>query len=225
MTDTADAADRVAAAVEAGDEEAVRTLIAADPTVAAARDSRGRSLLLLALFHRLDGAAAVLLEHRGDDLDALEAAATGQVPRLRDLLAADRDAVLAARTPEGFDAVGLAAFLGGPEAVGILLRHGADPEGDPHNQLGVRPVHAAAAARDAAAMRRLLEAGADPDTPQREGIVALHAAAMHDDVDTARTLLEHGADAGRRADDGRDPLAFAEGAGAERVVALLREIA
>jgi len=222
MTATTDAADRVAAAIEARDEAAVRTLLADDADVAAARDGRGRSLLLVALFHRLPTAAAAILAHRGDDLDALEAAATGRVARLEELLKDDRDGVLAARTPEGFDAIGLAAFLGGADAVGVLLRHGADPEGDPGNELGVRPVHAAAAARDAAAMRRLLEAGADPDSPQRGGIVALHAAAMHDDADTVRALLDHGADPGRRADDGRDALAFATDGNAEGAVALLR---
>jgi ankyrin repeat protein len=217
-----DGADRVAAAIEARDEAAVRALIADAPELAAARDRQGRSLLLLALFHRLPGAAAALREPRGDDLDALEAAATGSVDVLARRLEADRAVVLAARTPEGFDAIGLAAFLGGADAVEVLLRHGADPEGDPGNQLGVRPVHAAAAARDAAAMRRLLEAGADPDSPQQGGIVPLHAAAMHDDVETARALLDHGADPGRRADDGRDALAFAAEGGADGTLALLR---
>jgi ankyrin repeat protein len=223
MATTADAADRVAAAVQARDEATVRALLAADPAVAAARDGRGRSLLLLALFHALPDTAQALLAARDpDSLDALEAAATGRIDRLGALLDADRDAVLAARTPEGFDAIGLAAFLGGPEAVTTLVRNGADPDGDPGNELGVRPVHAAAAARDAESMRRLLSAGADPDSPQRGGIVALHAAAQHDDVETLTVLLDHGADPGRRADDGRDALAFAEAASADRALALLR---
>jgi ankyrin repeat protein len=221
----ASTADRVAAAIEARDEEAVRAALAADPATPAPRDARGRSLLLLALFNRLDAAAAALVALRGDDLDALEAAATGHVARLATLLEADAPAVLAARTVEGFDAIGLAAFMGGGDAVGLLLEHGADPEGDPSNELGVRPVHAAAAARDATAMRRLLEAGADPDSPQRGGIVALHAAAMHDDLDTARVLLDHGADPGRRADDGRDARDFAEAGGAPRVLAALTALA
>jgi ankyrin repeat protein len=222
---TADA-DRAATAIEAGDEAVLGTLLGEDPALAGARDGRGRSLLLLALFHRLPGAAQALLDARpDDDLDVLEAAATGRTERLEALLAADRDAALAARTPEGFDAIALAAFLGGAGAVVVLLRHGADPDGDPSNELGVRPVHAAAAARDAEAMRRLLEGGADPDSPQRGGIAALHAAAQQDDAETARALLDHGADPGRRADDGRDALAFAEAAGAERVAALLRAAA
>jgi ankyrin repeat protein len=217
---TAATADRLAAAIEARDEAAARDLLAADPDVPAT-DSQGRSLLLLALFHRLDAAAAAVLAHRSDDLDGLEAAATGRIARLRELLAADAGAVRDARTWEGFDAIGLAAFLGGSEVVALLIEYGADPDGDPDNALGVRPVHAAAAARDAASMRRLLEAGADPDRPQRGGIVPLHAAAMHDDVETARALLEHGADPARRADDGRDPRAFALEAGATGVLELL----
>src|SRR4051812_24051331 len=221
MTAPADAADRVAAAIEARDEAAVVALLAEQPGLAGTPDGRGRSLLLLALFHRLPDAAGALREARGDELDPLEAAATGRGDLLAAHLEADRSGGLAARTPEGFGALGLAAFLGGADAVELLLRHGANADGDPANQLGVRPVHAAAAARDAAAMRHLLAAGADPDSPQRGGIVALHAAAQRDDANTARVLLEHGADPGRRADDGRDAAAFARDAGSERVLALL----
>src|SRR3954471_7716189 len=148
MTVTTDAADRVAAAVEARDEPAVLAVLAEHPEAAGARDTQGRSLLLLAIFHRLPEAVAALREARGDDLDALEAAATGRADLLAAQLEADRAGVLAARTPEGFDALGLAAFLGGADAVGVLLRHGARADGDPGNQLGVRPVHAAASAGD-----------------------------------------------------------------------------
>jgi uncharacterized protein len=221
-------ADELAAAIEARDEAAALALAGQrdadgdDHARTPARDSRGRSLLLLATFNRLPAVSAAIERQRGDDLDALEAAATGRADLLAAHLSQDRMATLAARTPEGFDAISLAAFLGGEDAVRTLLRHGADPEGDPANQLGIRPVHAAAAARDAAAMRALLEAGADPDSPQRGGITALHAAAQHDDVDTAKTLLDHGADPGRRADDGRDAAGFARAANAHRVLALIK---
>ena len=84
-------------------------------------------------------------------------------------------AALAERTPEGFTPLGLAAFLGGPDVVRVLLEHGADPDDDADNQFGVRPVNAAAASRDHETMRLLLEAGADPD-PQPAG--RLHAASL-----------------------------------------------
>src|SRR3954452_2119918 len=102
MSPTAETAARVSAAIEARDAAAVRALVADDPGAASARDARGRSLLLLAVFHQLPEAVTGLLEPRGDDLDALEAAATGNVDRLRPLLQADTAGVLAARTPEGF---------------------------------------------------------------------------------------------------------------------------
>jgi ankyrin repeat protein len=213
--------DRAVAAIEARDVDALRVLLGQDPGLADARDAQGRSLLLVALFHRLDAAAAAISAHRSTPLDALEAAAVGDADRLRALLAADRGAVLAARTPEGFDALGLAAFLGGAQAVGALLDAGADPDGDPGNPFEVRPVHAAAARSDAEALRRLLDAGADPDARQRGGLTALHAAAHRDDVELAQLLLGHGADPAPVADDGRTPAQLAEEARAARVRALL----
>jgi ankyrin repeat protein len=188
-------ADRIAAAVEARDEDAVHALVREEPGAADGADGQGRSLLLLALFHGLHGAAGEIAAARTQPPDALEAAATGDAARLRELLAADRDAVLAARTWEGFDAIGLAAFLGGAEAVGVLLEHGADPDGDPANPFGVRPVHAAAAHRDAAAMRLLLDAGADANATQQGGATPLDAARHHGDEEIVRLLLDHGADA------------------------------
>ena len=64
MPRTTEAPDRVAAAIEARDEAAVRELLAREPGVASARDGQGRSLLLLALFHGLDGAAAAQAHRR-----------------------------------------------------------------------------------------------------------------------------------------------------------------
>jgi ankyrin repeat protein len=214
-------ADRIAAAIEARDVEAVDELLAADPAAADTSDGQGRSLVLLALFHGLRGAVTAILERRNAPLDGLEAAAVGRTDRLRELLAADREAVLAARTWEGFDAIGLAAFLGGADCVVALLEHGADPDGDPANPFGVRPVHAAAAHRDAAAMRALLEAGADPGATQRGGLTPLHTAAHHDDVEIAELLLAHGADPAPCAEDGRTPADLAAHDGGGRVAALL----
>jgi uncharacterized protein len=207
------APDRIAAAIEARDEDAVRDILAREPTAADAPDGQNRSLLLLALFHGLDAAADAIVQRRTAPLDALEAAATGRADRLGELLARDAPAVHAARTWEGFDAIGLAAFMGGAECVAVLLEHGADPDGDPANPFGVRPVHAAAAHRDAEAMRALLEAGADPNATQRGGLTPLHSAVHHGDDEIARLLLEHGADPEPRADDGRTPADLAPPAG------------
>jgi ankyrin repeat protein len=211
------APEDLVAAVKAGDTAAVRAAVAGDPAQASAQDENGLSLILLALFHHQREACDALLA-ADPPLDVLEAASLGRVDRLRELLATDPDAQ-AARTPEGFDPIGLAAFLGGADAVAVLLEHGADPDGDVDNPMRAGPLHAATAVGDSASVRVLLEAGADPDARQQGGFTPLQAAAHVDDVESARLLLEHGADVGLRNDEGRDAAALA----GERVAALLRE--
>ena len=211
------APEALVAAVKAGDVGAVRVAVDGDPALASAHDENGLSLILLALFHHQREACDALL---GADppLDVLEAASLGLVDRLRELLTADPDAQTA-RTPEGFDPIGLAAFLGGADAVAVLLEHGADPDGDVDNPMRARPLHAATAVGDAASVRLLLVAGARPDERQQGGFTPLHAAAHLDDVESARLLLEHRADPGLRNDEGRSAADLA----GERVAALLRE--
>jgi uncharacterized protein len=207
------------AAITGGEVDAVRALVREDPSLASARDGNGLPVLLLALFHQQRGAAETLLE-ADPELGVLEAAAAGRADRLRELLAADPDAIRE-RTPEGFTTLGLAAFLGGPDAVRVLLEHGADADDDADNPFGVRPVHAASAAHDHETMRMLLDAGADPNQRQQGGFVPLHEAAHTDDVEMARLLLEHGADPGLAADDGRDARRMAADDGSAGVAALL----
>src|SRR3954447_26590339 len=189
-------------AVTTGDLATVQRLVREDPSLASARDGSGLSVVLLALFNQQREIAEVLLAAE-PEVGPLEAAATGRADRLSALLDADPDA-LHARTPEGFTPLGLAAFLGGPEPVAVLLEHGADADDDADNQFRVRPVNAAAAAHDRATMRLLLEAGADPNARQQGGFTPLHEAAHTDDVEMARLLLEHGADPAIATDDGRD---------------------
>jgi ankyrin repeat protein len=211
--------EALVAAIKRGDVEAVREIVRADPSRAAARDSTGLPVVLLALFHRQREVAQALLDAE-PELGVLEAAATGRADRLRELLDADAGA-RHARTPEGFTPLGLAAFLGGPEAVRVLLDRGADPDDDADNQFGVRPVNAAAAAHDHATMRLLLAAGADPNARQQGGFTPLHEAAHTDDVEMAELLLAHGADPALAADDGRDSARMAADDGSTRVAALL----
>jgi uncharacterized protein len=212
-------ASALIAAITSGDADAVRELVREDPTLASARDGNGLPVLLLALFHQQREVAGALLE-AGPELGILEAAAAGRADRLRELLAADPDSIRE-RTPEGFTTLGLAAFLGGSEAVRVLLEHGADADDDADNPFGVRPVHAAGAAHDHETMRLLLEAGADPNPRQQGGFVPLHEAAHSDDVEMARLLLAHGADPALAADDGRDAIRIAADDGSARVAALL----
>src|SRR5689334_1844381 len=95
-------------AIKGGEPDRVRALIADDPALAAARDENGFSAVLTARYHRQDAALAALLA-AGPELDVLDAAATGRLDLLRAQIEADPDA-LAARSPEGFTPLHLAAF-------------------------------------------------------------------------------------------------------------------
>ena len=195
------------AAIKEGDAERVRALVAEDPACASARDEHGLSAVLTARYHRQGEALEALLA-AGPELDVLDAAATGRLDVLRAHLEADPEA-LAARSPEGFTPLHLAACFGGGAAVRLLLAAGMDPNADADNPPHVRPLHSATAVRDHDAVQALLEAGADPNVRQEGGFTPLLAAAHHDDPELVELLLRHGADRTLAADDGRDPAAMA----------------
>jgi ankyrin repeat protein len=80
----------------------------------------------------------------------------------------------------------------------------------------------AAMARDNAAVRRLLQDGADMNAAQADGATALHWAAYHGDADVAALLLEAGADASAANRNGSTPLWLAASQGdATMIEALL----
>jgi ankyrin repeat protein len=84
------------------------------------------------------------------------------------------------------------------------------------------PLMTAVLARDRAAVRRLLDGGADPSAPNGAGATALLWAA--DDFEMTRLLLEYGADVTARSDDGRTAILAATGrVGAAPTIRLLLE--
>jgi uncharacterized protein len=146
--------------------------------------------------------AALLAE--GPELDVHEAAAVGDVDRLRELLDG-RPELASAVATDGFTALHLAAFFRRPEGVRLLLERGADPNAVAENAMRVTPLHSAAARGDHVAVRLLLAAGADPNARQQGGFVPLHAAVAVGDRELAEMLLAAGADPNARTDDGRTP--------------------
>jgi ankyrin repeat protein len=207
------------AAVRAGDADAIRKQLAGNPALAGAKDEQGLPAVRVALYHRQPEALAALLEAE-PALEDADVAAIGDAPELKRRLAHD-PAIVSRRTPDGFTPLHYAAFFGGPAAVAELLAAGADPNAETDSAARLRPLHSAAAARDAESARLLLEAGAAPDAQQQGGFTALHAAAQHDDTELAGLLLRHGADPAVRSDDGADAGAMARAKNAVGVLALL----
>ena len=156
----------------------------------------------IALYHRQPAVLQALLAAQ-PPLDGLDHAALGWAEDLRRDLAEDAE-LPRRRSADGFTALHYACFFGGAAATAVLLEAGADPGAEAQNPSAVRPLHSAAAARDAESARLLLDAGADPDARQAGGFTALHAAAQHDDEALAALLLRHGADPSLRNDKGAD---------------------
>lgn len=208
------------AAVKDGNGARVRELLAADPSLADARDESGVSALMLSQYHGAHDATAAIRAARAQ-LDAFEAATVGDVETLHDLLHED-PAVLDARSPDDATALHFAAFFAQPETARLLVDHGADLHAVSPTFGSVTPLHSAAAGGSAEIVHVLLAAGADANARQNLGFKALHAAAQNNDAAMARDLLDHGA-TDEPTEDGRTALAIAEEQGHDEVAALLRD--
>jgi uncharacterized protein len=207
------------AAIEAGDVDAARALVTADPALASARDDDGVSALMRARYRSDRGLIEAILA-AGPELDAFEAAALGDLDRLAVLLAggADADAV----TADGFTALHIAAFFGKPEAARLLLDRGADVDARGRGWMTGTPLHSAASGRHVDVVEILLAAGADPNARQSGGWTPLHSGAHNGDVATVALMITAGADLEAVNDDGASVLALARESGDAATLAVIR---
>ncbi len=209
--------------VKSGDISAVTKTLAKNPDLAKARDETGLSAILVATYQGHEEIKHQLLAAVGE-LDLFEASATGQHTRVAEIL--DKEPKLVeAFSPDGFSALGLAAFFGHPEVMKVLLNHGADPNLPASNPMQTTPLHSAVANRGPATAlkmtRELLARGAKVNVSQAGGWTPLHQAAAHGQEPLIRLLIAHGAERNAQSDDGRTPLAMAEERGHKAVLALL----
>lgn len=212
-------ASELFAAIKGGDLARVEALLAADPSLASARDEGGRSAVLTAAYWQQPPIVGALVA-RGPQLDLYEAAAAGATARVDELLR-DGPQLLDAYAPDGFTALGLASFFGHAEAAALLLARGADPSRASDNPMRVAPLHSAAAGRHLPIALLLLDRGADPNAAQEGGFTPLHSAAQNGDRPMAELLLDRGASPAARAADGKIPAALAREEGHAELAALL----
>jgi ankyrin repeat protein len=212
--------ERLFEAIEAGDADLVRSLVAADPLLASARDVDGVSGLMRARY-RSDRGLLDAIMSAGPSIDVFEAASLGDLERLRELL--DGDPSLAtAFSGDGFTALHFPAFFGGVGAARLLLDRGADVDAHGRGWMTGTPLNSAAAGRHADVARLLLGGGADPDARQASGWTPLHSAAHNGDIQMVELLLSMGADPAAANDDGATALSLAEEHGNADVIARVR---
>jgi ankyrin repeat protein len=180
------------------------------------------SPLMQALYEGRTAEAQALAATRSD-LDVHEAAAIGDVERLRAVL--DEDSALAnAWSVDGFTPLHFAAFFGHPDAAKLLVERGADLEARSTNEqfaLDAAPLHSASAAGQLEVCRVLLDAGADVNAVQHGGYTALLDAAANGNEELVAYLLERGADSNARLNDGRVAADLASSAGNRELAAKL----
>jgi ankyrin repeat protein len=214
-------ATRMIEAVKAGDADGLRGILQSEPDAAGAREDGGDSPLMIALYHGRRDLAELILAH-GRQPDGIEAAALGDVERLRAALDAE-PGLITRFTHDGWTLLHLAGFFGHAEAVRLLLERGSDPNARSINAMRNTPLHAGLSGpMGIEGVRLLVEAGADVNARQHGGFTPMHSAANRGIVEIIDLLLERGADPDAAAEDGRRPIDFARERGHEHVIEHLR---
>lgn len=179
-------------AVQTGNTQKLRKLLADNPALAASRDATGVSALMHAVYRRQTACIALLCE-AGLNLDIFEAASVGALDSLANLIAAD-PSLVKVYSADGFTALHFAAYFGQPAAGRFLLDHGANSSAVAKNPTTVMPLHSAVSSGNVEMIRDLLQHGAPVNARQQHGWTPLHAAAQNGNLEIIEILLQSGAD-------------------------------
>jgi ankyrin repeat protein len=191
-----------------------------DPSIAQSRDAQGVSALLWAVYSGQTVVRDFLLSGL-ETLDIHEAAAVGDVPKLKSLLAAE-PALARSVSSDGWPPLHLAAAFGTPDAVRVLLDHGADVHQVSPAMRNLAMHAAVTISNHPETIRLLLAHGADVNAVQMGGFTPLHGAASAGKSEIAEVLLAGGADAAMKCDRGKTAADYAEEKGHKHLAERLR---
>jgi ankyrin repeat protein len=181
-------------ALERGDLKSVEALLAEEPALANARNVRGDSLLLAAVYLGR-GPMARTVADAGATIGLFEAAARGDESRAP--AAHDPHAhVVRSYSHDGWTALHLAAFFGQTGVARLLLDRGADVNARSKSDRFARdntPLHAAAANSRVEVAALLVERGADVNARDGSGFTPLALAGNSRSDLLMLLLLEKGA--------------------------------
>jgi ankyrin repeat protein len=194
-------------AVKAGDETKVRELLKTDAELAQAKDEKGVSAVLQAVYYGREKIAELLIAS-GIKLDIFEASATGTTARVRELLKKKPDLVNRF-SPDGFTPLGLASFFGHLETVRLLLDKGGKIDIPSNNLLRAVPLRSASVAGHLEVAKLLINRGANVNAVGEGGETPLHEVAGAGRIEFATLLLDHGANINARGENGKTPLTIA----------------
>lgn len=207
--------------IRGGNIEGLRLLLQQQPETAEIRTAEGASLLAFAAYCGAAPAVSLIRATRSD-IDPFEAIIVGDADRVRRALAEGWSAD--ARAPDGFTALGLAAFFRQAAIFDILLPQTSDLDARATNAQSVAAIHAATSAGDLRAVEKLLAAGADPNLTQARGMTPLHVAAANGNAELVALLVRFGAHADITDDSGKHAAEYATERGHAELAAQLQGV-
>jgi len=206
-------------AIRCGDFPAVKALLDQDPSLLSATNQQSQSPVLFSIYHRQNEIRDFLLS-RGATLELHEAAAAGNLPRVKELVEADPSSAKA-YSPDGFPVLGLAAAFGQLDVTKYLHAKGGDINAVSTNGSGYTALTGAVASGHTEVSKWLLENGANANYRYANGYSPLLTAAANGHLEILKALLAHGADLHAKTTDGKNAVAYAEERGHKEVAAFL----
>lgn len=207
-------------AIKLGNQDEVQRLLSLTPDLIRAKQDEF-SPVMIAVYQRNADLAEFLAE-KTVNINMFEAAAIGKLNRVMLMVARDPLSINL-YSPDGFQPLGLACFLGHYDTAEFLVKTGASINSPSHNELGVTPLHSAVAGNYEKIVEMLLDYEADPNAREQNGFTPLHIAAQNGNAQIIRLLLFNGANLALPNKNGKLPIDLANEAGHKQAAGLLKE--